>query len=253
MKIAIIVINKDGDVIARKIKKAFNSADIYSNTGKKQQNRCSVTQITEEFFNKEKYEGLVYIAASGIVVRSIAPFIKNKYDDPAVVCVDTSGRSAISLLSGHEGGANRLTYKVAAAIGAQPVITTGTEVHKKYIIGIGCRKGISKKNIFNAIDHIVDLGQSSLEDVRLVASVDIKINEKGLVDACDELALPLVFINKEKIKRFKGEIVGSQAAKRHFGIVGVCEPCALIAGRRTTLILQKQVINGVTVALAKEN
>ncbi|MCK5216004.1 MAG: cobalamin biosynthesis protein [Candidatus Omnitrophica bacterium] len=253
MKIAIIAINKDGDAIARKIRKNFNKVDIYSNTGEKQQNRFSVMQITKEIFNKKKYEGLVYIAATGIVVRSIAPFIKNKYDDPAVVCVDTSGRLAISLLSGHEGGANRLTYKVAAAIGAQPVITTGTEVHKKYIIGIGCRKGISEKNIFNAIEHIIHFGQISLEDVRLVASVDIKINEKGLVDACDELDVPLVFISRNEIKRFSVQIIGSEAAKRHFGVVGICEPCALIAGRRTTLILQKQVINGVTVALVKEN
>ena len=253
MKIAIIIINKAGDVIARKIKRAFNKADIYSNTGKKQQNRYSLTQITEKIFNKEKYEGLVYITASGIAVRSIASFIKNKYDDPAVVCVDTSGRFVISILSGHEGGANRLAYKLASAIDAQPVITTGTEVHKKYIIGIGCRKEINKKNIFNAINYIINLGQIFLKDIRLIAPVDVKKNEKGLVDACDELDIPLVFINIDEIKKFSGQIIVSKAAKRHFGIVGVCEPCVLIAGRRTILILQKQIINGVTVALAKEN
>ena len=63
----------------------------------------------------------------GICVRSIAPYIGIKYTDPAVLCVDSTGKTVISVLSGHVGGANELARKVASAIGAMPVITTQSD------------------------------------------------------------------------------------------------------------------------------
>jgi len=71
---------------------------------------------------------LVCIMAAGIVVRHLAPFLQGKDRDPAVVVLDEGGRFAISLLSGHLGGANELARRVAEAVGATPVITTATEV-----------------------------------------------------------------------------------------------------------------------------
>ncbi len=71
---------------------------------------------------------LVCIMAAGIVVRHIAPLLQGKDRDPAVVVVDEGGRFAISLLSGHLGGANALARQVAAALGGTPVITTATDV-----------------------------------------------------------------------------------------------------------------------------
>ena len=76
------------------------------------------------------YAGHVFIMATGIVVRVIAPHILKKTEDPAVVVVDDRGRYAISLLSGHLGGANDLARRVAAAVGAQAVITTATDVNE---------------------------------------------------------------------------------------------------------------------------
>ena len=63
----------------------------------------------------------------GICVRSIAGCIKNKYKDPAVVCVDSTGRFVISVLSGHVGGANELTRHIAAITGGEAVITTQSD------------------------------------------------------------------------------------------------------------------------------
>jgi cobalt-precorrin 5A hydrolase len=71
---------------------------------------------------------LVCIMAAGIVVRQIAPFLQGKNRDPAVVVVDEGGRFAVSLLSGHLGGANKLAHRVAEALGGTPVITTATDV-----------------------------------------------------------------------------------------------------------------------------
>ena len=68
--------------------------------------------------------------STGIVVRVIAPLVKSKLEDPAVVVVDDQAQHAISLLSGHLGGANALTLKIAGIIGADPVITTATDVNR---------------------------------------------------------------------------------------------------------------------------
>ena len=73
-------------------------------------------------------DALVFVMAMGIVVRTIAPLIRSKDKDPAVIVLDQNGTFAISLLSGHLGGANYLTKRIAAAIQAQPVITTATDV-----------------------------------------------------------------------------------------------------------------------------
>jgi len=77
----------------------------------------------------QTYDGLVCIMATGIVVRLLAPFLQGKAVDPAVVVVDETGRFAVSLLSGHLGGANRLAEQVAKAVGGQAVITTATDVN----------------------------------------------------------------------------------------------------------------------------
>ncbi len=74
------------------------------------------------------YDALVFVMATGIVVRTIAPLVKSKASDPAVLVLDQQGVHVISLLSGHLGGANHLTREIAAAIGADPVITTATDV-----------------------------------------------------------------------------------------------------------------------------
>ena len=77
---------------------------------------------------------LVFVGACGIAVRKIAPYVRDKRTDPAVVCVDEQGTFAISLLSGHIGGANGLTKTIAQAIDAVPVITTATDVNGKFSV-----------------------------------------------------------------------------------------------------------------------
>ena len=72
-------------------------------------------------------QGLILFMAVGAAVRLIAPHLRTKWDDPAVVVVDEGGRFAISMLSGHHGGANTLALAVAAALGATPIISTASE------------------------------------------------------------------------------------------------------------------------------
>ncbi|HSM94236.1 MAG TPA: cobalamin biosynthesis protein [Anaeromyxobacteraceae bacterium] len=70
----------------------------------------------------------VFVMAIGAVVRMIAPLLRGKGIDPAVVCMDEAGRFAVPVLSGHVGGANALAARIAAAVGAQPVLTTASDV-----------------------------------------------------------------------------------------------------------------------------
>ena len=90
------------------------------------------------------YTGHIFIMSTGIVVRVIAPLIQHKTEDPAVVVVDDAGRHAISLLSGHLGGGNDLARMVASVIGADPVITTATDVNGVPAIDMLARQ----KNLF---------------------------------------------------------------------------------------------------------
>lgn len=84
--------------------------------------------------------GLIYIGAAGIAVRAIAPFLKDKMTDPAVVVLDEQARFVVSLLSGHIGGANELTSLVSEITGAVPVITTATDVNRKTTIDVWAKK-----------------------------------------------------------------------------------------------------------------
>ena len=112
MKVAIIQISEAGKDIANTLRREL-SAKIIS--------RTEVGQRWNDF------DAFVFIGAMGICVRTIAPYIKDKHEDPAVVCIDSMGQNVISVLSGHVGGANDLTREIAATIGGREVITTQSD------------------------------------------------------------------------------------------------------------------------------
>lgn len=85
----------------------------------------SLPGLVAESFHR--YGAHVFVAACGIVVRAVASHLKGKAEDPAVVVLDQAGRHAVSLLSGHLGGANDLARRVAAFTGGEAVITTATD------------------------------------------------------------------------------------------------------------------------------
>ncbi len=101
-----------------------------------------------------RFDGHIFIMAAGIVVRSLAPLLDHKTTDPAVVVVDECGRHAISLLSGHLGGANALARRIGTCIGARPVITTATDLREVPAIDlIAQAKGLIIENPA-AIRHV---------------------------------------------------------------------------------------------------
>ena len=96
----------------------------------------------DEFVSKEfaTSEIMIFIGASGIAVRKLAPHIKSKAKDPAVIVIDDGGNFVISLLSGHLGGANQWTKDLATSLGATPVITTSTDVNQVFAIDNWCKE-----------------------------------------------------------------------------------------------------------------
>lgn len=110
----IIYLNDSGRKIADKIQLELKDCE-----------SLRFNDFTEEKFNGS--DSLIFIGALGVCVRAIAPFIRDKYLDPAVVCVDSTGRNVISVLSGHVGGANSLCTEVAHILGSNPVITTQSD------------------------------------------------------------------------------------------------------------------------------
>lgn len=112
-KIAIIQISEAGSKLASSLERKLHA---------------SVIQRSEVGNQWKKFDAFVFIGAMGICVRTIAPLIKDKHEDPAVLCIDSMGQNVISVLSGHIGGANDLTREVAAIIGAHEVITTQSDV-----------------------------------------------------------------------------------------------------------------------------
>jgi cobalt-precorrin 5A hydrolase len=93
-----------------------------------------VMQWTGQAFHE--YDALIFVGATGIAVRSIAPYVKDKWTDPAVLVMDEKGQFVIPVLSGHVGGANELAAELAEKTGARPVITTATDIQHCFAVDV---------------------------------------------------------------------------------------------------------------------
>lgn len=255
MKTAIITLSQKGLVIAEKLSRALDAPDIFVHSDVDSQipakKFAKILALTDEIF--DRYQGLIYIMPTGVVLRAIAPKIQNKLTDPAVVAIDVAARFVVSLLSGHEGHANELTIETANILDADPVISTTTEAEKLFIVGIGCRKDANRDDIIDAVKHAAAQAAVDLNEVRLLASADIKKHETGLLQASEKLNIPIRFISSEKIKNTRRDFKCSQLVQEKVNLPAVAEPTALLAGTRTTIVLPRTICNHVTVAIAKES
>ena len=131
MKIAIVSVSDKGRNLALQLKEKL---DLDSTIIKVDLFHKNVKKYLKIAFYE--YDAIIAVMASGILIRSIAPYIESKASDPAVLNIDDNGNFVISTLSGHLGGANKLTNKIAPLIGAIPVITTSSDVNNKLGIDV---------------------------------------------------------------------------------------------------------------------
>lgn len=255
--LAVITLSKDGATLGARLAAELRAdffvhtdADYPDGSTPIAQRFTRVVELSAQIFSR--YMGLIYIMPTGVVVRSIAPLLESKLRDPAIVALDVCARYAISLLSGHEGGANALAIQVANHTGAEPIITTTTDVRKDIIAGIGCRKNTQMQAIITALKQALTQAEVTLDAVRLLATAQVKASEPGLLQAAKELDIPLRIISDEEIRNCPFTLKASAFVQDKVGLPGVCEPAALLAGRRAQFILRKTAFSGVTIALARE-
>ena len=134
MAVAVIAITRNGAQLGSRLVGGLHDAELFvlrkyhGAAGKGAQPFDDLRGLIERLWSQGR--DLVCIMASGIVVRMIAPLLQAKDSDPAVVVMDEAGKFAISLVSGHLGGANELAERCAWLVGARPVITTATDVNQ---------------------------------------------------------------------------------------------------------------------------
>ncbi len=129
MKVSIIAFTDNGMEIAYKLSNSLSEVNDVDFT------RCgkgALSTWSEEHFSTS--DALIFIGAIGIALRAIAPYIKTKTKDPAVVVVDELGQFSIPILSGHIGGANELALRISEILNAIPVITTATDINKVFAV-----------------------------------------------------------------------------------------------------------------------
>lgn len=306
---------------------------------------------------EEQFPVLI-IGALGIVVRSIAPFIKHKTSDSPVLVMDEAGQFVIPVLAGHLGGANELAQQIAAGLqipccetgNHRPVavVTTATDVHgvfavdvfarrnglkvcqpkrirmvsgkilrgdsvtmavdpdvvdvealksqqipeqiewiswnsflesgkadivitkkqtetreesasqnplvlcpKMTILGMGCRKNKSYNEIKQMVEMLISNGKVDSDDIYALASVDVKEKESGLQELAQHLRVPFVVFSAGELKKVPGDFTASAFVSRTVGVDNVCERAAVAAADGGSLLIHKQAMDGLTIAVAK--
>ena len=136
--ICMISFTDRGKITAEKLKEGLFGAGHTVKAEAFSDIRMSLRKYTEQHFYEK--DAMIFVGAAGIAVRAIAPWVRSKETDPAVLCVDEAGRFVIPLLSGHLGGANGLAMLAAEILGAVPVITTATDLRQAFAVDVFAKK-----------------------------------------------------------------------------------------------------------------
>lgn len=321
MKLAVWTVTRGAGLNGVEIKNKIEGIDVFTLSKFKIDNSIQMENFTEELneaFNK--YDGHIFIMATGIVIRKIASLIKSKDVDPAVVVIDEGMNFVISLLSGHLGGANDLTQNLHEIFGLVPIITTSSDVTGKIavdtlsqklkcnlksleaakkvtslivdgknvelslpknicnenpegvvvisnkenlevvhlypenlVIGIGSRRGIEKEKVYEFLIETLEKHNLSLKSIKHFATVDLKADEKGIVETARELGKELKIVSREEILTVEDMFRGSEFVKKEIGVKAVSEPCAYLTSSKDGKFIEiKAKKDGMTISIYEE-
>lgn len=279
----------------------------------------------------------LFIGATGIAIRYIAPWIQDKYTDSAVLSMDEKARFIIPLLSGHIGGAVSLAKKISACTQAEPVITTSTDIQGKFavdvfatmnnlyitnrqlakkisaailnqqsigiyspytisgnipeelkvcncmdelnkypygiviedeksekranvlcllsrrlVVGIGCRRRISEAVLESQLLSLCREKGWYKEQIVAFASIDIKMNEKGIIELAERYQVPFITYTAHELSTIEGVGETSAFVKQVTGVDNVCERAARTYCPKGELVLPKRKMDKVTFAVVKQ-
>ncbi len=203
---------------------------------------------------------LILLCAAGIAVRTLAPALRDKYQDPAVLIVDEHGRFVVPILSGHEGGANEWARQIAEFLDAQAVITGAQRYTQPLLIaGLGCNRGCPLERLLALLDDTLTrhgLHRSALQGL---ASIELKQDEPGLHALAMELKLSIAFYPAAVLQDYSDRLSSKSAIVfRETGCYGVAEAAALAHAERLVthdypaeLLIPKQKNADATLAIAR--
>ena len=189
MKVLVISFSKAGALLSKKVKNLYKDEVLLVTTKEGMGSDCSFTKDVKEQLRIQfdQVDLILFIGATGIAVRLLAPFLKDKYADPAVLVMDESGNYVISLLSGHLGGANHYATELANYCGSIPVITTASEQY-----------GLMAPDLFAQREGLIiqDRKQAKVAAAYLNEKKEIMVvNQTGI-----DYTFPAEYINAEKMK-----------------------------------------------------
>jgi cobalt-precorrin 5A hydrolase len=339
--IALWVVTPNGRKLARRLREKWAGATIWTSRRLPLDGQVGNERAFDRLShavrqNFDQYGGHIFIMAAGIAVRMIAPLLRHKTVDPAVVVVDDQGRFAVSLVAGHMGGANELARSVAQILKAIAVITTATDVNGKPAVdllavekglkienpqaikavnmalltggelsmhdpygvlgrtlsnytvekqlppeawkgpgvyvddvcaalpqevlmlrppslcaGIGCNRHVAKEELKALLQQVFEQNQLSLQSLGVIASIDLKADEAGLLEMAQALDVPLRFFAKDELNQVRHVPNPSAMAAKHVGVDSVCEAAAILAAHHGALVVPKQKSRNATVAIAR--
>ena len=330
MKLAFWTVTKGAGSIAREYKGKLENnlkdcnIDVFTLKKYDVEDTIQIEDFTSNINEKfSQYDGHIFIMASGIVIRKIANLIGTKDKDPAVLLIDEGKHFVISLLSGHLGGANELSYSIANILKLVPVITTSSDVTgkiavdtisqklnaeledlksakevtslivngqnvnillpknvrvdeeksadgfilvsnkknieytriypKNLILGIGCKKDTKAEDILKAIEECLDKNNLDFRSLKKIATVDVKENEQGLIDASNFLGLNLEIISRDEIKKIQDQFEGSDFVEANIGVRAVSEPVALLSSTGNgKFLVMKEKYDRITISIYEE-
>ena len=248
-KIRIITLTQAGLLLAEKLVEHLADAEIWHSP------KPFAKKVQQAF---EQGDALIMICATGIAVRTLAPVLKNKQEDPPVLVLDEQGQFVIPLLSGHEGGANEWASGIATQLGAQLVLTTAKSyLQPVYSVGMGCERNCSKEHLQTLLETALKQAQIQVDDVTTINSIDIKADEVGLIRLAESLNKPFQTYTKEELASVEHLLsIKSDYVYKTVGVYGVAESAALFAAQKATgasseLILNKIKTDKATCAIAR--